>query len=152
MSSSQTYDLNFTIGSLLQLFWALEKDLINESRVLFEHAPHWNAFFQRLMHGDSHCLATLNVLEKYCINVKPLLRKLLFQMYNCVKDRKNYHLNTCIFISPNCKRSVWRSVIRVSSCWPHPRGHRWKFWIFFQKLREQDNYVLVNLMKAFMVS
>jgi hypothetical protein len=55
------------------------------------------------MHGGSCCLAALKVLEKYCNNVKPLPRKLLFQMYNCVEDRKNYHLNTCILIFPNCK-------------------------------------------------
>jgi hypothetical protein len=147
MNYGQTYDLNFTIRSLLQLLWALEKELINEFSILFEHEPHWNAFFQKLMHGGSHCLATLKVLEKYCITIKPLLRKLILQMYNCVKDRKNYHLNTCILMFPTCKRSA----IRDSSCWPHPQGHRWKFWISFQKLREQDNYVLADLMKAFLM-
>jgi hypothetical protein len=40
MHFGQTYDLNFTIGSLLQLFQALEKELVNESRILFEHEPH----------------------------------------------------------------------------------------------------------------
>jgi hypothetical protein len=58
--------------------------------ILFEHEPQ-NAFFQRLMHGGSHCLATLKVLEKFT-SVKPLPMKLFLQMDNCVKDNKNHHL------------------------------------------------------------
>ncbi len=37
-------DLNFAIGSLLQLLQALTKEPINESRIIFEHEPQ-NAFF-----------------------------------------------------------------------------------------------------------
>jgi hypothetical protein len=60
----------FKFGSLLQLLWTLEKEPINESRILFEHESQ-NAFFKRLMHGGSRCLVTSKVLEKFT-NVKPL--------------------------------------------------------------------------------
>ncbi len=43
------------------------------------------------MHGGSHCLATLKVSKNFT-NAKPLPRKLLFHMDNCVKDHKNCHL------------------------------------------------------------
>jgi hypothetical protein len=98
-------------GSLLQLLGALEKEPLNES----QNEPQ-NAFFWRLMHGGSHCLGALWALENFT-SVKPLLRKLLFQMDNCVKNNKNCH-----FLAFLQKLNVWRSVISVFSCWSHPWG------------------------------
>ncbi len=39
-------NLNFTIGSLLHLFCTLEKELISESRILFEFQPQ-NVFLNK---------------------------------------------------------------------------------------------------------
>jgi len=69
----------------------LEKEPINESKIIFEHKPQ-NAFFQKLMHGSSFYLVSLKALEKF-INAKPLLRKLFFQMDNCVKNNKDRRLH-----------------------------------------------------------
>jgi hypothetical protein len=74
----------------LQLLQALEKELINELRILFEHEPQ-NAFLHWSMQGSSCYLFTLKVLRKF-IGVKPLSRKLVFHVDNCVKDNKNCHL------------------------------------------------------------
>jgi len=49
------------------------------------------------MHRSSRCLATLKAQEKF-IGVKPLLRKLFFQMDNYVKDNKNHHLLAFLFL------------------------------------------------------
>ncbi len=73
----------------------MEKEFVNESRIIFEHEPQ-NAFFRRLMHGGYCCLATLKVSKNF-INVKLLLKKLFFQMDNCVKDNKNRHLLASLF-------------------------------------------------------
>jgi hypothetical protein len=78
------------IRFLLWLFRTLKNEPINESKIIFAHEPQ-NAFFQKLMHGGSHCLATLKVSKNFT-SVKPLPRKLFFQMDNCVKDKKNCHL------------------------------------------------------------
>jgi hypothetical protein len=43
----QPNDLNFIIKLLLQLLWALEKNLISESKILFEFEPQ-NSFFWQL--------------------------------------------------------------------------------------------------------
>jgi hypothetical protein len=64
--------------------WSLaKKKLINESRILFEHEPQ-NAFFHRLTQRSFHY-----ILKKFII-VKPLPRKMLFQMDNYVNDNKDY--------------------------------------------------------------
>ncbi len=42
------------------------------------------------------------------VNVKPLLRKLLLQMDNCVKDNKNHHL--LVFFSLLTTREVFKEV------------------------------------------
>jgi hypothetical protein len=43
------------------------------------------------MQGSLWCLKALKVLEQV-VDAKPLLKKLLLQMDNCVKDNKNRHL------------------------------------------------------------
>ncbi len=90
----------------MQLFRTLEKDLVNESMIFFEHEPQ-NAFFQRLMHGGSYCLAILKAPKNFT-GAKSLLRKLLLQMDNCVKDNKNHHL--LAFLSFLIAREVFEEV------------------------------------------
>jgi hypothetical protein len=99
-------DLKFTIRSLLRLLQALDKQHVNETRIIFKHKPQ-NAFFQRLMHGSSHCLVTLKAPKKF-IGVKPLHKNLIFQMENCVKDNKNCHL--LAFLSFITIREVFEKV------------------------------------------
>jgi hypothetical protein len=48
------------------------------------------------MHGGFYCLVALKVSENF-INAKSLLKKLFFQMDNCVKDNKNRHLLAFLF-------------------------------------------------------
>jgi hypothetical protein len=69
----------------LQLFQTLENELVNESRILFEHEPQ-NVFFQRSMHGDSCCLVVLKTPKNFTG-----AKLLLLQMDNCVKKNKNCH-------------------------------------------------------------
>jgi hypothetical protein len=69
-------DPNFTIGSLLCLFYSLEKELVKESQVFFEFEPQ-NAFFQQILQGSSCCLNALKHADKI-VGVNPLPRKLLF--------------------------------------------------------------------------
>jgi hypothetical protein len=80
-------DPNFMIWLLLHLFRNLEKEPIRESLILFEFEPQ-NAFFQQIMQGSSHCLNALKLADKI-VGVKPLPKKLFFQMDNCVKNNKN---------------------------------------------------------------
>jgi hypothetical protein len=55
-------DCNFTIGSLLHLFFSPEKEQVKESRVFFEFEPQ-NAFFQQILQGSSHCLNALKPMD-----------------------------------------------------------------------------------------
>ncbi len=43
------------------------------------------------MRGSSQCMKALKAHEQV-VGAKPLPKKLLFQMDNCVKDNKNQHL------------------------------------------------------------
>jgi hypothetical protein len=94
-------DPNFMIGSLLLLFRSLEKKPIRESWVLFEFETQ-NAFFQQILQGSSHCLNALKPTDKI-VGVKSLLRKLIFQMDNCVKDNKNHHLLMFLSLLTTCE-------------------------------------------------
>jgi len=55
------------------------------------------------MQGSLWCLKALKVLEQV-VDAKPLLKKLLLQMDNCVKDNKNRHLFFFFFFIINNKR------------------------------------------------
>jgi hypothetical protein len=59
------------------------------------------------MHGSSCCLASLKVLEKF-IGAKPLLRKLFFQMDNCVKNNKDRQL--LVFLSFLTTRNLFEEM------------------------------------------
>jgi hypothetical protein len=88
-------DLNSTIGSLLQLLWTLEKEPINEFRILFEHEPQ-SDFFQRLMYEGFHYLATLKAIEEF-ISRTHCLKNCFCKWTICVKDNKNQDLHIVLF-------------------------------------------------------
>ncbi len=94
-------------------------------------------------------MKALKALEQF-VGAKPLPRKLLFQMDNCMKDNKNRYL--LAFLSFLTTRDVFEELqlgfLVV--------GHMHKdidgcFGYLSKKLREQSNYCLVDLMKTFMV-
>jgi hypothetical protein len=127
----------------------LEVSSVAESKLLFEEPPQ-NSLFAHLLQGKSHCVCELCTLEKI-VGAKPLLKKLLFQMDNCVKDNKNQHL--LAFLSLLTTRDVFEEiklgflvVVHTHECIDECFGYLSK------KLREQNNYVFVDLMRAFMVS
>jgi hypothetical protein len=59
------------------------------------------------MQGSSWCLKALKALEQV-VGAKPLPKKLLLQMDNCVKDNKNRHL--LIFLSLSIAKEVFEEV------------------------------------------
>ncbi len=125
-------DCNFTIGSFLCLFLSPEKEQIKESRVFFEFEPQ-NAFFQQILQGSSHCLNALKPMDY------------------CVKDNKNHHL--LAFLSLLIARKVFEEVRLGFLVVGHTHGDiDGSFRYLLKKLREQNNYVIVDLMKAFMFS
>jgi hypothetical protein len=131
------------------LFCSLEKEPIRESQVLFEFEPQ-NTFFQQILQGSSHCWNTLKLVDKI-VNVKPLPRTLLLQMDNCVKDNKNHHL--LVFLSLLTTREVFKEVqlgfLVVGHTHENIHG---SFGYLSKKLGKENNYVMANLMKTFMLS
>ncbi len=109
-----------------------------------------NSFFARLLQGKLHCIRELFTLEKI-IGVKPLLRNLLLQMDKCVKDNKKLAF-VGISFTINCEGCVWRSETEISCHWPYTWGYWQMFWPFVKEVKILKNYILVNLMRAFMVS
>jgi hypothetical protein len=85
------------------------------------------------------------------VGVKPLPRKLLLQMDNYVKDNKNHHM--LVFLSLLTTREVIKEVqfkfLIVRHTYEDIDG---SFEYLSKKLREQNNYAMVDLMKAFMFS
>jgi len=85
------------------------------------------------------------------VGVKPLLRKLVLHMDNCVKDNKNPHMLVFLSLLTACKffEKIQLGFLVV--------GHTHEvidksFKYLSKKLREQNNYVMANLMKGFMFS
>jgi hypothetical protein len=102
------------------------------------------------MHGGSHCLATLKVPKQF-IDVKPLFKKLLLQMDNYVKDNNNHHLFA--FLSFLTAREMFEEVQpRILGVGHTHENIDYNLRYLSKKLKEQNNYVLVDLMKTFMVS
>jgi hypothetical protein len=102
------------------------------------------------MHGGSCCLVALKVLKKFT-SAKSLPKKLLFQMDNCVKDNKNHHL--LAFLSLMITRKVSEQMqLRFLIVGHTHEDIDGNFGYLSKTLRERDNFVLVDLMKAFMVS
>jgi CO dehydrogenase nickel-insertion accessory protein CooC1 len=84
----------------------LEKALVCESKILFEHPPQ-NVLFARLLQGKPCCTSELKTPSEV-VGPKPLLKKLLLQMDNNVKDNKNRNLLT--FLSLLIAREVFEEV------------------------------------------
>jgi len=102
------------------------------------------------MEGSSRCLKVLKV-PKQVIGAKLILKKLLLQMDKYVKDNKSQHLFD--FLSLLTTKEVFEEV----QLGFHVVGHTHedidgKFGYLSKKLKLQNNYVLVDLMKTFMVS
>ncbi len=143
-------DSNFTIGSPLWLFCSLEVALVVESKLLFEEPPQ-NSLFACFLQGKSHYVHKLHTPEKN-VGTKPLSNNLLLQMDNYVKDNKNRHL--LAFLSLITTRDVFEEVKFMGFL---VIGHTHEdidgcFGYLSKKLRKQNNYVLADLMRAFMVS
>jgi hypothetical protein len=85
------------------------------------------------------------------VGLKPLPRNLILQMDNYVKDNKNQHL--LAFLSLLTTRDVFEEVKLGFLV----IGHTCKdidgcFGYLSKKLREENNYILANLMRTFMIS
>jgi hypothetical protein len=88
---------------------------------------------------------------KKIVDAKPLLRKLLLQTDNSVKNNKNRHL--LAFLALLTTRKVFKEVQFEFLIVGHTYEDIDKsFGYFSKKLGEQNNYVMVDLMKAFMFS
>jgi len=78
-------------------------------------------------------------------------RNLLLQMDNCVKDNKKWHL--LMFLSLLTTRDVSEEVkfgfFVVGHMHEDIDGY---FSYLSKKLKEENNYILIDLMKAFMIS
>ncbi len=85
------------------------------------------------------------------VGPKSLQKKLLLQMDKCVKDNKNRYLLTVMLLLT--MKEVFEEVklgfLVVGHT--HEDIDGW-FGYLSKMLREQNNYILVDLMKTFMVS
>ncbi len=140
---------NFIIGSLLRLLQTLEVALILKSKLLFEH-PLQNSFFARMLQRKLCYICELCTSDQ-TVGAKPLLRNLLLQMDDCVKDNKNQHL--LAFLSLLTARDVFEEV----KLGLFVVGHTCEdidgcFGYLSKKLMEENNYILANLMRTFMIS
>jgi hypothetical protein len=142
-------DPNFTIGSLLSFLRTLEKALACESKMLFEYPPQ-NALFVGLLQGKSHCITELKTPSE-SVGPKPLPIFFLLQKDNCVKDNKNRYL--LAFLSLLMAKEVVEEVKLEFLVVGHTHEDiDGCFGYLSKKLKEQNNYILANLMKAFMIS
>jgi len=90
-------------------------------------------------------------MPKQAISPKPMLRNLLLQVDNYMKDNKNQHL--LAFLSLLTTSEVIEKVQLRFLVVGHTREDiDGCFTYLSKKLRDQNNYILENLMKAFMVS
>jgi hypothetical protein len=140
-------DPNFTIGSLLRLLRTLEKALACEFKMLFEHLPE-NALFASFLQGKSHCTRLKTPNES--VGPKPLPKIFLLQMDNYVRDNKYRYLLT--FLSLLMAREVFEEFKPGFLLVGHTHEDINEcFGYLSKKLRKQNNYISVDLMKAFMV-
>jgi len=116
---------------------------------LVEHLPQ-NDFFAHLLQRKWRCIGELKAPNQV-VGPKFLLRNLLLQMDNYVKYNKNCYLLT--FLSLLTTKEVFEEVkFRIFVV-----GHTHEdidgcFGYLSKNLKKQNNYILVDLMKAFMAS
>ncbi len=95
-------------------------------------------------------MVALKVPKKF-IGVKPLFWKLFLQMDNYVKDNNNCHLLAFLYLL--IARKVFEEVqLRILVVGDTHENIDGNFGYLSKELKEQNNYVLADLMKAFMVS
>ncbi len=103
-----------------------------------------------------HVCCKGNCICKLCtpnqiVGAKPLLKKLLFQMDNCVKNNKNRHL--LVFVSLLMARDVFEEVkLRFIVVGHTHEDINGCFGYLSKKLKEENNYISANLMRAFIIS
>jgi hypothetical protein len=105
----QPNDANFMIGLLLCLFCSLEMEPVRELGVLVKFEPE-NTFFQQILQGCSCYLNALKLVDEI-MGVKPLPRKLLLQMDNCVKDNKNCDMLVFLSLLTTCEVLKFNSSV-----------------------------------------
>ncbi len=116
--------------------------------MLFEHLAQ-NALLTRLLQGKSCCITKVKTPNESVVP-KLLPKHFLLQMDNYVKGNKNRYL--LAFLSLLIAREVFKEVrLRFLMV-----GHTHEdidgcFGYLSKKLKEQKNYILVDLMKVFMV-
>ncbi len=95
---------------------------------------------------------SLNALKlaNKIVGVKPLPRKLLLQMDNCMKDNKNRQLLAFLSLLITCEVFVEVQLGFLPVVHTH-EDIDGSFGYLLKKLREQNNYVMANLMKAFVL-
>jgi hypothetical protein len=117
--------------------------------MLFEHPPQ-NALFTRLLQGKSHYIIELKTSNE-SVDPKLLPKFFLLQINNYVKDNKNSYL--LAFLSLLMMREVFEEVkLRFLVVAHTHKNIDGCFGYLSKKLKKQNNYILVDLMKAFMVS
>jgi len=90
-------------------------------------------------------------MPKQAVSPKPMPRNLLLQMDNYMKDNKNQHLLAFLSLfttSEVIEKVQLRFLVVGHTCEDIDDCFRY----LSKKLRDQNNYILENLMKAFMVS
>jgi hypothetical protein len=122
---------------------------ILESKLLFEH-PSQNSFFARMLQGKLRCICKLHTSNQI-VGPKLLLRNLLLQMDSFVKDNKNQHLLTflSLLMAKDVLEEVKLEFLVVNHTHEDIDGC---FGYLSKKLREENNYILADLMRAFMIS
>ncbi len=109
-----------------------------------------NTFCACLLQGKSCCTYELKTPSQ-TIGPKPLSKNLLLQMNNCVKDNKNRYVLT--FLSLLSTKEVFEEVKLGFFIVDHTHEDIDRCFGYLSKnLRKQNNYILIDLMKAFMVS
>jgi len=137
------------LGCFCACFGALKRSQLRSHKFYFNLNPKMDS-------SNKSCKEVLVVwmhwnLQKKIVGVKPLPRKLLLQMDNCVKDNKNHHL--LAFLSLLTTQEVFKEVqlgfLVVGHTHENIDG---SFGYLSKTLKEQNNYVMVDLMKSFMFS
>ncbi len=141
-------DLNLTIGSLLHLFQTLGVAWVLELKVLFEHPQH-NSFFACLLQGKLHCMCELWTLDHLVDSAKPLAKIYSYKWiisWRIIKVGISLHFS--ILTMKDVVKEVKLGFLVVDHNHEDIDGC---FGYLSKMLRKQHNYILANLMKAFIV-
>jgi hypothetical protein len=102
-----------------------------------------------MLQGKLHCISKLCTLDQ-TIGAKPLPKTLLLQMDNYVKDNKNWHL--LAFLPLLIAKDVFEEVKLGFLVVAHTHEDINGCFGYLSKKLEDNNYILIYLMKAFMIS